>query len=174
MPSGSRQIGARVAGVAIALLALALSFAACDRFWHLDLSVQVPPETLAAASRYPQELRVRWGYRGAGFWFVDRLGVLCSGSAVPFSARVTLEGMLGKCPGPIDLVAWLEPLDPAMGLACGPRGAAEELGHCESTAWPCGPGNGAPSGQGTAFASGCRDSDALSLTVAPLAAGTSP
>jgi hypothetical protein len=174
MPSGSRQIGARVAGVAIALLALALSFAACDRFWHLDLSVQVPAETLAAASRYPQELRVRWGYRGAGFWFVDRLGVLCSGSAVPFSARETLEGMLGKCPGPIDLVAWLEPLDPAMGLACGPRGAAEELGHCESTAWPCGPGNGAPSGQGTAFASGCRDSDALSLTVAPLAAGTSP
>ena len=58
----------------------------CDSVWTMNLTVQVPPDVQATVIDFPQEVRVRWGYRGAGFWFVDSLGVLCSAGAEPFDS----------------------------------------------------------------------------------------
>lgn len=149
----------------MAVATLMVAITGCDSIWKMDLTVQVPVDVQAAVTLFPQEVRVRWGYRGAGYWFVDSLGILCSAGAEHFEVSGRIEGVLGKCPGPIDVVAWLEQLDPQGTPTCGPRREPEELGSCSDTDYPCGPATGAPRGEGTAFESGCRTSDLLSLTV---------
>jgi len=117
---------------------------------------------------YPQELLVRWNFRGDAFWHVTRHAVLCAPSVSAFDASTKLAGALGKCGPTIELVAWLAPADPAANLPCGPRTEAEALGYCSSPDGSCAPAAGEPSATAAAFtAAACLHEDTVSVALLP-------
>jgi hypothetical protein len=153
--------------IAVSWLGVAL-LPGCDTWWQVDVQTHIPPETQAAVQPYPQQLLVRWNFRGDSFWHVTRHAVLCTPVTTALDVTTELAGALGKCGPTIDLVAWLAPADPAANLPCGPRTEAEVLGYCTSPDGSCAPGAGQPSTTGAAFtAGGCHHQDAVAVELLP-------
>jgi len=95
----------------------AVALAGCD--WNLivDVDIRVEAGVQQALTSWPQQLLIHQDgiVEGSGTY---RVAVLCAPSAETVVARWHY-GFVNGCGDPATLTAWVEPLDPAAGLACG-------------------------------------------------------
>jgi hypothetical protein len=100
----------------------------CDWMMRINAEVRVEAAAQQAIATWPQQLLLRHEVleRDTGPAAAYRIAVLCEPSAEPFVAKWRFERLNG-CGEPSPITAWLESLDPAAGLPCGPTGAEGEV-----------------------------------------------
>lgn len=104
----------------LAMFALPVVLAGCDRAWTLHMAIAVPAGAQAQAATYPQAVFITTNQVEASASISTLVaGVICEPGADPFDVRTSTES-LGLGTRTEVLTAWLEPLpDELAGQPCG-------------------------------------------------------
>jgi hypothetical protein len=111
----------------LVLVTVALVLSGCDWMMVVDAEVTVQAAAQQTLTPWPQQLLLRHEVleSDSGPAGVHRIAVLCGPSTAPFVATWNYSRVNG-CGEASPITAWLEPLDPAAGVPCGPTGGKGE------------------------------------------------
>jgi hypothetical protein len=143
---------------------LCLSLIGCDWSMHVKAEILVEPAAQRAIGSWPQQALLRHGQLEEGAPTtagVHRIAVLCEPSTEPVVLNWDFDALNG-CGKAADITVWIEQLDPASELECGPRNGP---GQRVDGRWT--PPEGAPSATGRVFeGSGrCLKEDTIALAI---------